>query len=80
MATGPIVLKGIQTVKDAKKAVEAGMAGIIVSNRTSPFTVMRAETYDSHIDGGRQVDGSVPSLDCLPPVRIFNTPSASPRY
>lgn len=31
---GPIVLKGIQTVRDAKKAVEAGVQGIIVSNRT----------------------------------------------
>ncbi|KAG9700588.1 FMN-dependent alpha-hydroxy acid dehydrogenase, partial [Aureobasidium melanogenum] len=29
---GPIVLKGIQTVADARKAVEAGMAGIVVSN------------------------------------------------
>ena len=29
---GPIVLKGIQHVDDARKAVEAGMDGIIVSN------------------------------------------------
>ncbi|KAI5211057.1 hypothetical protein AUEXF2481DRAFT_46726 [Aureobasidium subglaciale EXF-2481] len=29
---GPIVLKGIQTVADAKRAVGAGMAGIVVSN------------------------------------------------
>ncbi|KAJ5789883.1 uncharacterized protein N7518_006894 [Penicillium psychrosexuale] len=29
---GPIVLKGIQTVADAKKAVEYGMQGIVVSN------------------------------------------------
>lgn len=29
---GPIILKGIQTVADAKKAVEVGMAGIVVSN------------------------------------------------
>ena len=29
---GPIVLKGIQHVNDARKAVEAGMDGIIVSN------------------------------------------------
>lgn len=29
---GPIVLKGIQHVEDAKLAVEAGMQGIIVSN------------------------------------------------
>lgn len=30
---GPIVLKGIQTVRDAKKAVEVGVQGIVVSNR-----------------------------------------------
>ncbi|EOD45757.1 putative fmn dependent protein [Neofusicoccum parvum UCRNP2] len=29
---GPIVLKGIQSVGDAKKAVEAGVQGIVVSN------------------------------------------------
>lgn len=29
---GPIILKGIQSVADAKKAVEIGMQGIIVSN------------------------------------------------
>ncbi|RDW72780.1 lactate 2-monooxygenase [Aspergillus mulundensis] len=29
---GPIVLKGIQTVADAKRAVEAGVHGIVVSN------------------------------------------------
>ncbi|CAG8943443.1 unnamed protein product [Penicillium salamii] len=29
---GPIVLKGIQTVQDAQRAVEAGMQGIVVSN------------------------------------------------
>ncbi|KAL8864048.1 MAG: hypothetical protein Q9198_010133, partial [Flavoplaca austrocitrina] len=29
---GPIVLKGIQHVDDAKKAVEMGMHGIVVSN------------------------------------------------
>ncbi|KIM72057.1 hypothetical protein PILCRDRAFT_99416 [Piloderma croceum F 1598] len=48
---GPIVLKGIQTVRDAKKAGEANMDGIIVSNY-----------------GGRQIDGCVASLDCLPPI------------
>lgn len=29
---GPIILKGIQTVGDAKKCVEAGIQGIVVSN------------------------------------------------
>jgi len=46
---GPIVLKGIQTVADAKRARDAGVQGIVVSNH-----------------GGRQVDGSVASLDMLP--------------
>lgn len=29
---GPIILKGIQTVEDAEKSVEAGVQGIVVSN------------------------------------------------
>ena len=29
---GPIVLKGIQTVQDARRAIEYGMSGIVVSN------------------------------------------------
>ncbi len=29
---GPILLKGIQTADDARRAVDAGMAGVIVSN------------------------------------------------
>ncbi|RDW74775.1 alpha-hydroxy acid dehydrogenase [Coleophoma cylindrospora] len=48
---GPIVLKGIQTVADAKKAKDIGVQGIVVSNH-----------------GGRQVDGSVASLDMLPKI------------
>ena len=46
---GPIVLKGIQHVDDARRAVDAGVEGIVVSNH-----------------GGRQVDGAVASLECLP--------------
>ena len=48
---GPIILKGIQHVDDARHAVDAGMSGIVVSNH-----------------GGRQVDGAVASLDCLPEI------------
>jgi isopentenyl diphosphate isomerase/L-lactate dehydrogenase-like FMN-dependent dehydrogenase len=48
---GPILLKGIQHVDDARRAVEAGAAGIVVSNH-----------------GGRQVDGAVAALDCLPEI------------
>ncbi|ETN38209.1 uncharacterized protein HMPREF1541_06240 [Cyphellophora europaea CBS 101466] len=46
---GPIVLKGIQSVADARRCVDAGVQGIVVSNH-----------------GGRQVDGGVASLRCLP--------------
>ena len=47
----PIVLKGILHPDDARRAVDAGVAGIVVSNH-----------------GGRQVDGSIASLDALPDV------------
>jgi isopentenyl diphosphate isomerase/L-lactate dehydrogenase-like FMN-dependent dehydrogenase len=48
----PILLKGILHPDDARRAVELGVAGIIVSNH-----------------GGRQVDGSIASLDALPAIR-----------
>lgn len=35
---GPIVLKGIQTIADAKKAVEIGVQGIVVSNHAGRQT------------------------------------------
>ena len=44
----PVVLKGIVHPQDARRAVEAGADGIVVSNH-----------------GGRQVDGSVATLDAL---------------
>ena len=47
----PIVLKGISHPDDARRAVDAGVSGVIVSNH-----------------GGRQVDGAVGALDCLPDV------------
>lgn len=47
----PIVLKGILHEDDARKALDAGMDGIIVSNH-----------------GGRQVDGSIASLEALPEI------------
>ncbi|HET7231587.1 MAG TPA: lactate 2-monooxygenase [Longimicrobium sp.] len=47
----PIVLKGILHPDDAKRALDLGMDGIIVSNH-----------------GGRQVDGSIATLDALPAV------------
>jgi isopentenyl diphosphate isomerase/L-lactate dehydrogenase-like FMN-dependent dehydrogenase len=48
----PIVLKGILHPDDARRAVDLGVSGIVVSNH-----------------GGRQVDGSVASLDALPGIR-----------
>ena len=47
----PILLKGLLHPDDARKAVEHGMDGIVVSTH-----------------GGRQVDGSIGSLDALPAV------------
>lgn len=47
----PILLKGILHPEDARKAMNAGMNGIIVSNH-----------------GGRQVDGSIATLDALPKI------------
>ena len=51
VTTLPIVLKGICHPDDGRRAAEAGMDGIIVSNH-----------------GGRQVDGAIGALDCLPGV------------
>ena len=47
----PILLKGIMRADDAKRAVDEGIDGIIVSNH-----------------GGRQVDGSISTLEALPNV------------
>jgi len=47
----PVVLKGILHPDDARRAVEAGFDGIVVSNH-----------------GGRQLDGTIPTLDALPPI------------
>jgi 4-hydroxymandelate oxidase len=47
----PIIIKGLQTAEDAKRCVDYGVNGIIVSNH-----------------GGRQLDGSLSSIECLPRV------------
>jgi lactate 2-monooxygenase len=47
----PILLKGILHPDDAKKALDFGMDGIIISNH-----------------GGRQVDGSVSTIEMLPAI------------
>ncbi|HEX3824133.1 MAG TPA: alpha-hydroxy-acid oxidizing protein [Mycobacteriales bacterium] len=48
---GPIALKGVLHPDDARRAVAAGVDGVLVSNH-----------------GGRQIDGSIASLDALPGV------------
>ena len=48
----PFLVKGILHPDDARRAVELGASGIVVSNH-----------------GGRQVDGSIASLDALPAIR-----------
>ena len=47
----PVLLKGICSPEDARRAVDAGMSGIYCSNH-----------------GGRQANGGLPALDCLPDV------------
>ena len=47
----PVLLKGVLHPDDARRAADAGVDGLIVSNH-----------------GGRQVDGSLSSLDALPDV------------
>jgi lactate 2-monooxygenase len=47
----PILLKGILHPDDARRALDEGVDGIVVSNH-----------------GGRQVDGSIGSLDALPAI------------
>ena len=47
----PILLKGILHPDDARRAIDAGMNGIVVSNH-----------------GGRQVDGSIATVEALPGV------------
>jgi L-lactate dehydrogenase (cytochrome) len=47
----PILLKGILHAEDARRALDAGVNGLIVSNH-----------------GGRQVDGAIGALDCLPEI------------
>ncbi|WP_439630408.1 alpha-hydroxy-acid oxidizing protein, partial [Gemmata sp.] len=47
----PVLVKGVQHPDDARRAVDGGCDGVVVSNH-----------------GGRQVEGAVGSLECLPGV------------
>jgi 4-hydroxymandelate oxidase len=47
----PFLLKGVVTGEDARRAVDAGFDGIVVSNH-----------------GGRQLDGTIATMDALPEV------------
>ena len=48
---GPLVVKGVQTADDARRAADKGADAVVVSNH-----------------GGRQLDGTAPSLRVLPEV------------
>jgi lactate 2-monooxygenase len=63
---GPIILKGIQTVEDARKAVETGVSsgGTLPTKTTLTLSQMQGIVVSNH--GGRQVDGGVSSLGVLP--------------
>ena len=67
---GPIVLKGIQHVADARLAVEAGVQGIIVSNHGGKWAFENSKVLIIITDGsiGRQLDGAIGSLEALPEV------------
>ena len=64
---GPIVLKGIQHVDDARMAVEVGVQGIIVSNHGGKC---RSAALQARLTArpGRQLDGAIGSLDVLPEI------------
>lgn len=65
---GPLILKGIQRVKDAELCIKHGVDGIIVSNhgKCTPWshTSSILNTHGSLL-GGRQADGAIPSLYAL---------------
>lgn len=51
LTTLPVLLKGICSAEDTRRALDAGVDGIYCSNH-----------------GGRQANGGLPALDCLPEV------------
>lgn len=66
---GPLVMKGIQHVDDAKLALEQGCDGIVVSNHGGKLFDLRPvlARYSLFISG-RQVDGAIGSLEVLPEI------------
>lgn len=69
---GPIVLKDIQHVDDARKALQYGCDGIVVSNHGGTrFPISHYVVIDPRFTNsppGRQVDGAIGSLDVLPEI------------
>lgn len=65
---GPIVLKGIQHVEDAKFALEAGCDGIVVSNHGGVYDSSSRLYELTLFNQGRQLDGAVGSLEMLPEI------------
>ncbi|CAN6176202.1 unnamed protein product [Urochloa humidicola] len=58
----PILLKGIVTAEDARKAVEAGAAGVIVSNHGARQLDYAPPTIAALEEVGKAVAGTVPVL------------------
>jgi hypothetical protein len=86
---GPIVLKGVQSVRDAHAAMDARMDGIVVSNHGRSHPGLYVWSADVHrlsflvLAGGRQVDGAAPrrkasSRSCLTRVSGRDATSSRP--
>lgn len=69
---GPLILKGIQHVDDAKAALSYGCDGIVVSNHGGMSTVSAGSDLHVTLDqanlAGRQLDGAIGSLEVLPEI------------
>ena len=69
---GPLILKGIQNVEDARAALAHRCDGIVVSNHGGrffpglPLQHSRQDMANKRRLPGRQLDGAVGSLDVLP--------------
>ncbi|KAH8705593.1 putative FMN dependent dehydrogenase [Talaromyces proteolyticus] len=71
---GPLILKGIQHVEDAKSALKYGCDGIVVSNHGGKLQLERQPLL-SMLEPllkvryvGRQLDGAIGSLEVLPEI------------
>lgn len=66
---GPIVLKGIQHVEDARKAVEVGVQGIVVSNHGGrQLDVSNLYCTSTSRNKAKYIQGAIGSLEVLPEI------------